>query len=518
MYFFENLRQFARTDRMAASLRGEELSFRQLDEESDALALWLEKYHQPRQTPVAIFGDKQNSLLCAMAGCIKGGHPYIFLPEYYPLPRLQQLVRESGAELIIVCSDAACPLTDMPDLRQLYANHTHPLAESVAEFMGQTAPEELCAGDDELWMICHTSGSTGKPKLVGISGRNIRAKVAYSGNIRRFFSGSQAQVVNLASFNFSMSLQCLFADLFSFGSELNAVDMSMLRNLATLPELLVERQFTTFGGTASLINRVMKSPLFSERQLPSLKVLALGGEPLPKQLVSDFFARFPHCELVNIFGSTETCIAPLSAFITPQLLEEHPDMDIMPIGVVADVGDAVKLVNEQGAPVADGEIGEFLFEGDFIVPGYLNDPQQTAEKFYTTADGKRGFRSGDLGYRKFGYYFFVGRANNMHKIGGYRVEMEDVENALRQVGIVQNAAVVPVMQGGNAMMLAAYVVLNERGAEMKKLAATLEIKRRMAELRPDYMIPQKLVFVDALPVNANNKLDRQVLIDRERLG
>jgi len=152
---------------------------------------------------------------------------------------------------------------------------------------------------------------------------------------------------------------------------------------------------------------------------------------------------------------------------------------------------------------------------DMITDGYYKDPQRTASSFFVEADGTRGYHTRDMAWTMNGLVYYVGRADNMVKVGGYRIEIEEVERHLSQVSIISNCAVAPVEKDQRTLMLAAYVVLKPDAG--KGIQSTMAIKKEMAQWVQRYMIPQKIVFLDELPYNSNGKIDRKLLKDMSKI-
>lgn len=180
----------------------------------------------------------------------------------------------------------------------------------------------------------------------------------------------------------------------------------------------------------------------------------------------------------------------------------------LPMGKTA-FNSTAYVVDENGKELGDGKVGELVVVSDMVALGYLNDPVRTAEKFFTTEDGRRGCRTGDLVWREGDIFYYVGRVDNQVKVGGYRVELEDVERHMRRVSLIKECAVAPVMENGRVVMLTAFVIPKDPDA--KQLQSIITIKREIAAMVQSYMVPQKIVFVDSLPSNSNNKLDRNAL-------
>jgi len=156
-----------------------------------------------------------------------------------------------------------------------------------------------------------------------------------------------------------------------------------------------------------------------------------------------------------------------------------------------------------------------LIIGDSVGPGYLNRPELMQKRFFVDSEtGKRGYRTGDVAYRKNGLCYFAGRIDNQLKLAGYRVEIEDIESNLAKIPNIARAAVIPVMEEGRVQYLAAFVIL-QSGDELSALNRAITIKKQAAELLPSYMIPRKIIAVDALPLNTSGKVDKKVLAEWE---
>ena len=157
--------------------------------------------------------------------------------------------------------------------------------------------------------------------------------------------------------------------------------------------------------------------------------------------------------------------------------------------------------------------GELLLIGEAVSIGYLNRPELNAKAFFTAPDGRRGYHTGDLCRMRDGCIYYLGRLDGQVKLNGFRVELEDVENNLVKVPNIARAAVLPVMQDGKVTALTAFVLLEKPDGE-SSLARARRIKAALGELLPAYMIPRKILAVDAFPLNTNGKIDKKQLSAR----
>jgi D-alanine--poly(phosphoribitol) ligase subunit 1 len=200
-------------------------------------------------------------------------------------------------------------------------------------------------------------------------------------------------------------------------------------------------------------------------------------------------------------------VATTSIRITRAILDRYSPL---PIGYPMP-GSRVLVMDEQGHEVPAGERGEIIIAGPNVSPGYLNRPELNASAFFRL-DGQRAYRTGDWGRYRDGMLFFEGRMDNQIKLHGYRIELADVEANLRALPGVRDAVVLPVLKQGAVDSLAAFVILNERPPRSDFQLAS-ELKVRLMERLPTYMIPRKFSFMESFLMNINGKADRGKLAE-----
>ena len=213
--------------------------------------------------------------------------------------------------------------------------------------------------------------------------------------------------------------------------------------------------------------------------------------------------RLPHVAFTNLYGPTEATIA--SSYYTMPA-PPASNLETIPIGKPC-AGEDLFVLDEALSEVPDGETGELFIGGKGLSPGYWEDEQKTAQAF-VQANGRRIYRTGDLGHRASdGLFHYLGRTDSQIKNRGYRIELGEIEVALGSLDDLMEAAVVGVEVGGfeGTAICAAYVAEADRGVSPQTLRKTL------SNLVPRYMLPGQWVELDALPKNANGKIDRPAL-------
>jgi D-alanine--poly(phosphoribitol) ligase subunit 1 len=239
--------------------------------------------------------------------------------------------------------------------------------------------------------------------------------------------------------------------------------------------------------------------------LPELRRFLFCGETLPNDVATALIDRFPQAHVWNTYGPTEATVATTSILVTREVAARW---NPLPVGG-AMPGTEVFVRGENGVRLSAGERGEIIIAGPNVSPGYLHRPDLNERAFFQF-DGSRAYRTGDWGRERDGLLFFEGRMDNQVKVSGFRIELGDLEANLRAIDGIADAAVLPVEKAGRIDSLAAFVVEIERstGSDFERAA---RLKTRLGELLPAYMIPRKIIFLDAFPMTPNGKADRRAL-------
>ncbi|MET8046973.1 amino acid adenylation domain-containing protein [Streptosporangium sp. NPDC005286] len=336
--------------------------------------------------------------------------------------------------------------------------------------------------------VIYTSGSTGRPKGVVVADHSL-VNLYYELEARYFGRGDRHRVAYGLPLVFDASWNPLLW--MAGGHELHLVPDDVRKDPEGYVRFIRERRLTVVEAVPTLVEAMVKAGLLVPGTRPEL--LLMGGEAISGTLWSRL-SRVDGMTAVNLYGPTECTV-----FATACRLDEHDSPVIgRPIANIR-----ARLVGEDGESVPEGEPGELQISGACVATGYLNQAGLTAERF--PEEGReRWYRTGDLcRLLPGGLLEFLGRLDDQVKIRGHRVEPGEVERFLLAQPGVRQAAVVPEGPEG-ALRLAAYVVLTDTDAR-GTMAETLR-----AEL-PDYLVPATITVLDALPLNANGKVDRSVL-------
>lgn len=508
MRILKNLSKFALEGRTALVDGTGSISFENLDIRSNAVALWLSE-NMPAQSPVAICGDKEHDMACCIFGALKSSHPYVIIPGHYPAGRADEILRDAGADAVFQIGDPSLHCS----CSRFFSSGD--IDTWVEKYRGRFIPETMYVQPDDICCIFYTSGSTGIPKGVQISRRNIETYLDWWETVASApLPATGGRAVNFASYAFCASIGNLFYLLAEKGMTLYSVGRDLAMDYSRLYEYIRNADPVYQAGTPSFYSVCLKDPNYCREYLPNLNFIVSSGEPLSAAIARELLERFPDVYLCNKYGTTETTIGTISCRVTGEMLDNTDNS--IPIGVSSPESEAL-ILDENHNVLPEGRTGELAIISGMVSCGYLHsqDRDRLRQRFFTAQDGRRGYYTGDLVFRKNNLIYYEGRMDNLVKAGGYRVELEDVEKNILRIPMIRDCAVIPVMSGSQVSMLAAYIVLKE--PVLQKLPAVIAIKKEMSLLVPPYMIPQKIVILDELPKNISNKTDRFALREKENL-
>jgi len=449
----------------------------------------------------AIFNEKTPRSYAIMLACLKTGVTYTNLDPNSPAERLNKML-SLCRPAIVFCGNATidkvsgCQLNDAELLNYDAPSMDAALAEE------EPFSTSTVNGNTPAYLM-FTSGSTGFPKGAIITHANVLNFIRWSQST--FHITSADVLTNLNPMHFDNSVFDFYSALFS-GASLIPIPEEAVKNPRRLLDSLNQLEPTLWFSVPSLLVYVLKMRALKDNDLPRLKTVSFGGEGFPKNQLRNLWNVWgKRVRFVNVYGPTEcTCIC--SSYDVSDA--DMADDELLPLGPVApNFGFAV--IDPQGRQVPDGELGELYLTGPNVGKGYYHNPQKTVEAFIQhpgiNSHPEIVYRTGDLVRydRKRNLFYFCGRRDNQIKRMGYRIELEEIENALSTLNYIEeNAVVYHKTDDNNGRIIAC--VAAQLGDEQKILAD-------LRELLPSYMIPNDIKFMNSLPKNRNGKIDRLAL-------
>ncbi|MEU6788761.1 non-ribosomal peptide synthetase [Nonomuraea angiospora] len=484
--------QAARTPHRTAITVGEDhLTYAELDSRADSLARVLVARGGRAETPVAVVTERSVESFVALLAVLKAGGVYVPVDPAYPEERIRFLVTDADAPLLLTQGRL---LSSMPRGRADVIVIDDPVG-----FPAESAHDDARPGGDvhpdQLAYVIYTSGSTGLPKGVmtthqGATASTVARKSVYPEDPGRFLM--------LSSMAFDSSIAGTFWTL-ACGGHLLVPATATQSDPELLARYIARHRPTHLLCVPSLYQLLVRS---GREVLSGLRLCVLAGEEWPPDLHERHRRTLPETLLSNEYGATEVSVWS-TGWICPQGRLETPPQLGDPIP-----GSTMYVLDENLRPVGPGERGEAYLGGVGVARGYLGKPGVTAASFvpdpFAGLPGTRMYRTGDVVERlPGGGTRFVERVDDQAKIRGYRVELSEVRARLCALPEIADAAAV-VAAGGR---LVAYVVF-EPGTANRSGA---EVRRRLAEHVPPYMVPQIVVELAELPLTPNGKVDRRAL-------
>ncbi|HEY9767126.1 MAG TPA: amino acid adenylation domain-containing protein [Coleofasciculaceae cyanobacterium] len=517
--------QVAKTpDAVAVVFDDQNLTYSELNHKADRLANYLQQLGVGKDVLVGICLDRSLEMVIGLLGILKAGGAYLPIDPSYPWQRIDFILKDAELKIILTQqhlsqrlfsnrSQLICLDTDWENTAQ--ENQTHPINHSTAE---------------SLAYVIYTSGSTGTPKGAMNTHRGICNRLLWMQETYQLTTADS--VLQKTPFSFDVSIWEFFWTL-TTGARLVIAKPGGHQDSTYLVKQIAQHNITTIHFVPSMLQIFLAAP--GLESLTSLKRVICSGEALSVGLQQRFFARLDS-ELHNLYGPTEAAIDVTYWQCQPECRRERQldrgnMLATVPIGrPIANT--EIYILDNHLQPLPIGVPGELYIGGVGIAKGYLNRPELTKEKFipnpfsvnsnnnyspfpiphsliYKTGDKARYFPTlKDTAPRPLGWgnIEYIGRIDNQVKLRGFRIELGEIESVLSGHPGVREAV---VLVKEEQKSLVAYIVLQQSKTSMKEVRCFLD--RQL----PEYMIPNAFVFIDALPLTVNGKVDRRSLFTLE---
>lgn len=446
------------------------------------------------KAPVAVIAERSVENLAAMFGVLYAGCFYTVIDADMPAERIKAIFETLNPAAVLVtdaCKSKICELDFGGTV--LYYN------EAAAYAPNKEVLREIRnnAVDTDPAYVLFTSGSTGVPKGAVVNHRSVLAYIKWYADT--FKINENTVFGSQTPFYFSMSVSDVFSTVYA-GAELHIIPKTLFSFPLNLIKFMNERRVNTIYWVPSALSIVANLKVLDYIMPEYLEKVLFAGEVMPVKPLNYWRERLPNALFANLFGPTET-----TDICTYYIVDrKFSDGETLPIGRACDNCD-VFAVKEDGTAADVGEEGKLYARGSFLAMGYYNNPEKTAAAFVqnplNTAYPETVYKTGDLvKLNENGELIYISRKDFQIKHMGYRIELGEIEAAAYAAEGLSSAAVIYDKQEDKIILV--YTGRQKDSAEIMNA-----LKSRL----PDYMLPQKIIRIKAMPINANGKTDRKWL-------
>jgi amino acid adenylation domain-containing protein len=484
-------------DSVAVIYEGEELLYDELNRRANQVAHYLGRLGIVPGMLVGICMERSLNMIISLLGILKAGGSYVPLDPTYPKDRLAYMLQNVNMQALLTQESLATGLPEMINTVRVDGQW-----EEIAQENEQN-PDLKLIGNDLIYVI-FTSGSTGLPKAAAVYHSGFANLLHWFTN--EFNINSRDTLLIISSLSFDLTQKNIFAPLITGGRLCLAT--SDYYDPKLILETIEENSVTLLNCTPSSFYPLIEHDEDAVKQLRSLRLLSLGGEPIStKRLLKWIEDPSFNSEIVNHYGPTEC-----SDVSTYYRLNQHDYSQLRTPPIGRPIYNSKIFIldkNQQLLPI--GATGEICITGNGLGAGYLNDEQLTKEKFIYGTEGElsgvRIYKTGDLGrYLRDGNIEFLGRIDHQVKIHGFRIELGEIESMLNSYPDIRESVVTVREDRPEEKWLVAYIVTLPHVSP-----SNTELRYYLQQKLPDYMVPQAFIAIESLPLTPSGKVDRKAL-------
>ncbi|MDQ8091444.1 non-ribosomal peptide synthase/polyketide synthase [Bacillus amyloliquefaciens] len=474
-------------DHEAVLFGNQALTYRQLNERSNQLARVLQDKGAGTDQAVAVLTDRSANMMIGILAILKAGAAFLPIDPELPDERRAFMLKDSGADVLLTGAGHAIP--------PLFEGEVLLLDDPLL-YQGEADNLNLSYSENDVMYIIYTSGTTGKPKGVQLEHKTMTNLLAYEEDHTQLRFD---RVLQFAAMSFDVCYQEIFSAL-SSGGTLCIISNEAKRDIRQLNDFVkMHRIQTAFLPTAFLKLLASEKHYFEPFAECVDHIIAAGEQLIVTRMLRDMLVRH-HVTLHNHYGPSETHV------VTMYTVDPDTDQELQPIGKPIS-NTEIFILNESGTLQPVGIVGELCISGVSLARGYHNREPLTLEAFVPHPYDKkqRMYKTGDLArYLPDGNIEYAGRMDHQVKIRGYRIELGEVEAALLSLEPVQEAVVLARENEDGQSDLYAYFT-------MEQSLPISQLKEKLADQIPGYMIPSYFIRLEKLPLTSNGKVNRRAL-------
>lgn len=490
LYFRKAAEQFP--EKTAVQYKEKRISYKELDIASNVLAKEIQAKGR-QDDNIMLFFEPGIDMVTSILGVLKSGNICVAVDPEHPAERIRGIMKDSDTSLMISNHKNQQGLEKLLDSDKdvVYVDGLENLDYGELEFNPNAKKRAI---------ILYTSGSSGSPKGV------IQTHLSLFHNIFNYYTtiklNETDKVALFTSYSHAVAIIDIFSTLIT-GGTLHIYNVKEVNSIEKMKDWMKGEKITIYHSVPTLFRAFLdKAPKVN--YFDDVRLVVLGGENVSKQDFLLFQEYFPkQSSFVNFLGASEIMVATLNILSYEQEVKENYIAAGNPVN-----GLQIILLDKQGKQVCDGEKGEIAYKSAYLAEGYLNQEKLTNEKFLLLSGSReeRIYRSGDFGvYTEKGTLKYLGREDSQIKLRGIRIELGEIESQIDQLdGINKNVVVVQEAEADEKFLVSFYEACEEG-------ITSEEIRRKLYDKVPLFMIPRYFVKLHKLPLTALGKIDRKYL-------
>lgn len=505
--FFEEQAE-KKPNKIALEFKNNALTYRQLNERSNKLAHYLRNKKKVRPgTIVAIMFKRSAEMVVGILGVMKSGAAYLPIDPELPNKRIEYMLKQSGAKLLITNKEEIINInfensSINKEQNKISITENFDIVDINNKLVKNARVTNLKKINklNDLIYVMYTSGSTGKPKGVVVNHKNV---INFFYGINKAIPALRKQkTLAFTSFMFDIYFLEIIVPLAN-GSRVFLLTEDEKRDLFKMSKIVKDQKTNILQFTPSVLNNAIKNSEFIE-SIKNVENILVGGEIFKKELLESLEKYVnKKVKIYNLYGPTETTI-----WSTVKRLErnnKNKKNQVISVGKPI-INTQVYVLNKQKKILPWGIPGELYISGDGLSEGYVNNQRKSKEVFLKHPFIKDGriYKTGDIAkINKKEEVEILGRVDKQIKVRGFRIEPEEIELSIKKIKKIKDCIVIK-----NNNRLVAYYTLSN----MKNNLSFFDIKNKLKESLPSYMIPNYFLLVDKMPLSINGKLDTKSLV------